>query len=285
MFFIIILSHRYIFFTRLVGRNVVKVMATLFLVCFAKMINIAIVSLELAYIRHSDGPETAVWLSDGNLNYLTGKHIPLFVLGVILCSLASVYTLILLFIQCLQKRSSICCLWWVERLRPFFEACTGPCCVNYRFWPGLLFFARLTLFTFYSLFRDVPTSSLYVTITACTVILIFAFVSPNGVYKRWLLNILVFSFFVNLGVVSGLVALFCHTQSTTSSDQYAAYIVYPSVAVVMILFACILSFHCIKQLLSRRCCQRVVQSIATRKAKLYGFNRINIQQEISEGHS
>ena len=67
------------------------------------------VSLEFAPIRHSDGPETAVWLSDGNLNYLTGKHISLFVLGVILCSLASVYTLILLFIQCLQKRSIICC--------------------------------------------------------------------------------------------------------------------------------------------------------------------------------
>ena len=140
------------------------------------------------------------------------------------------------------------------------------------------------MFTFYSLFRDKPTTRLHITITACVVILIFAFVSPNGIYKCWL-NILEFSFFVNLGVVSGLVALFCHSQLATSSDPHTAYFVYPSVAIVMILFACILSFHCIKQLLSRRCCQRVVQSIATRKAKLYGFNRINIQQEIYEEES
>ena len=39
---IIILSRKYIFFTRLFGRNVIKVLATLFLICCAKMIDIGI---------------------------------------------------------------------------------------------------------------------------------------------------------------------------------------------------------------------------------------------------
>ena len=68
-FFVIIMSRRYIFFTRLVGRNVVKVLATLGLVCYAKLFNTALSSLEFVFIHHSNGPKTTVWLLDGNLNY------------------------------------------------------------------------------------------------------------------------------------------------------------------------------------------------------------------------
>ena len=111
---IIIMSHKYIFFTRFFGRNVVKVLATLFLVCCAKMIDIGISSLEFAHIRYSEGPNTVVWLFDGNVSYCSGKHIPLFVFGLTFCSFALVYTMTLLFIQCLQRRSNVCCLRWVE---------------------------------------------------------------------------------------------------------------------------------------------------------------------------
>ena len=48
---IIILSRKYIYFTRLFGRNVVKVLATFFLLCCAKMMDIGISSLEFARIK------------------------------------------------------------------------------------------------------------------------------------------------------------------------------------------------------------------------------------------
>ena len=274
---IIILSRKYIFFTRLIGRNVVKVLATLFLICCAKMMDIGISSLEFAHVKHSDGPNTLVWLLDGNISYRTGKHIPLFVLGSIFYSFALVYTMILLFIQCLQRRSNICCLRWVERWRPFFEAYTSPCRINYRFWPGFLFFIRLTLFTFGSVLRAKPTVNLHITTAACVVILIFAFVSPNGVYKRWPLNILEFSFLVNLGILSTLVATFCH-----SSGSHASSFVYPSVAIVMFLFVCIIMYHCVKRLMSYNCFQRFIQSVAARKAKFCGLMRLNVWKEIEQ---
>ena len=274
---IIILSHKYIFFTRLFGQNVVKVLATLFLICCAKMIDIGISSLEFAHIRHSDGPDTVVWLFDGNINYLKGKHIPLFVLGIVFCSFALVYTMILLFIQCLQRRSNICCLRWVERWRPFFEAYTSPCHVNYRFWPGFLFFVRLILFMSGSVLRDKPTVNLHITTAACVVILIFAFVSPNGVYKHWPLNVLEFSFLVNLGILSTLVATFCH-----SSGPHASSFVYPSVAIAMVLFVCIVLYHCMKRLMSYNWFQRFIQSVATRKAKFRGLKRFNVWKEVEQ---
>ena len=276
--FIIILSRRYIFFTRLFGRNVVKVLATLFLICYAKTINIAITTLEFASIRNSDGKTFNVWLFDGNLGYFTGKHIPLFSIGTLLCSLVFAYTMVLLFIQCLQKRSNICCLWWVERLRPFFEAYTGPCHVNYRFWPGFLFFVRLTLFTFSSILRDKPTINLHITTATCIVILVFAFVSPNGVYKRWPLNVLEFSFLVNLGVVSGLVAMFCRPKSSFAFQFNPTYFVYPSVAIAILLLAGILSFHSLKQIFSCRHCRKLSQLVTTRRIKLHTYTRIDIQR-------
>ena len=274
---IIVLSHKYIFFTRLFGRNVVKVLATLFLICCAKMIDVGISSLEFAHIRHSEGPNTVVWLFDGNVTYCSGKHIPLFVFGLIFCSFALGYTMTLLFIQCLQGRSNVCCLRWVERWRPFFEAYTSPCRINYRFWPELLFFIRLTLFTFSSVLRDRPTINLHITTAACVVILIFAFVSPTGVYKQWPLNVLEFSFLINLGVLSTLVATFCH-----SSGPHASSFVYPSVAIAMTLFACIVLYHCMKRLVAYNCFQRFVQSIATRKANFHGLRRFNVWKEIEQ---
>ena len=223
-------------------------------------------SLEFAHIRHSDGPKTIVWLFDGNISYHAGKHIPLFVLGLMFCSFALVYTMILLFIQCLQRRSNICCLRWVDRWRPFFEAYTSPCHVNYRFWPGFLFFTQLTLSTFGSVLRTKPTVNLHIITAACVVILILAFVSPTGVYKHWPLNVLEFSFLINLGILSTLVATFCH-----SSGPHASSFVYPSVAIAMVLFACIILYHCMKRLMSYSCFQRFVQSVAARKAKFHGL--------------
>ena len=278
-FAIIVLSRKYMFFTRVFGRNVVKVLATLFLICCAKMIDIGISSLEFARIRHYNGTNTFVWLIDGNLGYLTGKHIPLFMLGTILYSFVLVYTMTLLFIQCLQKRSNIFCLRWVERLRPFFEAYTSPCRVNYRFWPGFVFFIRLTLLTFHSVLRDKPTIKLHITTAACVMILVFAFVSPNGVYKRWPLNILEFSFFINLGIVSTLVATFCHLREL--SGPHPSVFVYPSVAIVMVLFSCIISYHCLKQLLSYNCFQRLIQSAVTRRGR-FRVKRYELEQEVEE---
>ena len=272
---IIILSRKYIFFTRLFGRNVVKVLATLFLLCSAKMMDIGIGTLEFARIKHSDSPDTIVWLFDGNIRYYTGKHIFLFILGLLFCSFSIVYCMTLLFIQCLQRRSNICCLCWVDRWRPFFEAYTSPCHVNYRFWPGFLFFTRLILSTFGSVLRTKPTINLHIATAACVVILIFAFVSPTGVYKRWPLNVLEFSFFINLGILSTLVATFCH-----SSGPHASSFVIPSVAIAMFLFACIVLYHCMKRLMSYNRFQRFIQSVAARKENLRGLKWFQVWKEV-----
>ena len=282
-YLIIFLSRRYIFFTRLVGRNVVKVLATLGLVCFPKLFNIALSSLEFAYLHHSNGHQTTVWQLDGNLRYLSGKHIPLFILGIVLTLIALSYTFALLFIQCLQKQSRLYCFGWVNRLRPFFEAHTGPCHVYYRFWPGCLFFTRLVLITLCSLLINKDNISLYIIIAACVVLLIIALVLPNAVYRRWPLNVLETTFFLNLGIVSGLTGLLGHPKKGPARTQY---FVYPSVSLTMVLFSGVLLYHCAKQLRSYPCCQKlklpVISGILNRRLKCKRFRRPDIQSERHE---
>ena len=281
IFLIVILSRRYIFFTRLVGRNVVKVLATLGLVCFPQVFNIALGCLELTYIRYSDGHKTTIWQRDGNIKYLKGKHIPLFILGMFLFLLSLFSTLALLFIQCLQKNSNLFCLTWVNRLRPFFDAYTGPCNIHYRFWPGYLFFARLVLFIFNTHLINKNNINLYIIITTCVVVLIGAFVLPKGVYRRRTLSILESSFILNLGIVSGCLVYYSnkHSSSMSRSIERTQYIVHPSVALTMVLFAGILIYHCAKQLQSYRFCQKLSLSAITKQLR---FKKLRIQKERDE---
>ena len=185
---------------------------------------------------------------------------------------------ILFFLNCVLYDSTLhpfYCLQWVDRWRPFFEAYTNPCHVNYRFWPGFLLFTQLILSTFGSVLRTKPTINLHIATAACVVILIFAFVSPTGVYKHWPLNVLEFSFLINLGILSTLVATFCH-----SSGPHASSFVIPSVAIAMFLFTCIVLFHCVKRLMSYNRFQRFMQSVATRKANLRGLKRFQVWKEV-----
>ena len=74
---IIILGNRYPWAARLFGTNPVAVLATLFLLSYAKLLNVLIAALSFTFLNYPDGSDVAVWLYNGNIGYLKGKHIPL----------------------------------------------------------------------------------------------------------------------------------------------------------------------------------------------------------------
>ena len=57
-----------------------------------------------------------VWLYDASINYLSGKHIPLFLVAMCFLFLFLPYTLLLLFGQWLQAVSHLRLFAWVNRL-------------------------------------------------------------------------------------------------------------------------------------------------------------------------
>ena len=127
MLSIIIASRYSSTMSRLFGNNAVQVLATLLFLSYAKIVRVIITTFSFTTLDYPDGYETKVWLEDGNVDYLRGKHIPLFITSLITSSIFVIpYTLLLLSIQLLQKISHYRFLFWVNRLMPLFDAYTAP---------------------------------------------------------------------------------------------------------------------------------------------------------------
>ena len=122
-FLMIVSSHYSTTAAKLIGRNAVKVLATLFLLSFAKLQQTIITTLSFTFLNFLDGSRKKVWVYDGNIDYLEGRHIPLFLAGLLAFTLLLLpYTLVLTFIQYLHRRTGFRILFWVRRLKPFFDA-------------------------------------------------------------------------------------------------------------------------------------------------------------------
>ena len=244
---IILLSRRFIFFTRILGRNSVKVLASMVCLLYSNFMYAIIITFQYAVLHVSPSNGTTykklVWYYDGNVPYLGLKHAPLFVLSLICSVVMAFFVFSLLLIQCLQKRSDQWCLRWVERLRPFYEAYTGPCRDNYRFWPGFLFLVRSAIYVMNSLMPQwslvLFQAKMLITASVMVFVMSMSCVFPRGVYKRWPLNILEFSFYLNLCITSGLLV---------NSKKSASIIVYTSVTISAVTFVGILMYHAYGQI-------------------------------------
>ena len=235
---IIILSRKFAIFARLVGRNGVQLLATLFLISYAKIQRTVIAVLSLAFIETSNSSESAVWLYDGNIPYLQGKHIPLFVVAALFGLIALLCTFILLFIQCLQKKSNVKLLFWVNRLKPLLDAYTGPYRDNYRFWTGFLILIRDCLFVVHAVnVIGIPDVCLTLTIGACLLLQTLSWLFRGGIYKKWPLDILESSFFLNLGVLCIL------TSYVNNHGGNQAAVTCTSVGIAFVTFLGILFYH------------------------------------------
>ena len=160
-----------------------------------------------------------MWLYDGNIDYLKGKHIYLFAAAaVLLLFLVLPYTLVLVFVQSLQAKSDWKILSWVDKLKPLFDAYTGPYQDKYRHWTGFLLLVRnilLLIFAFNTL-GDPSLNLLVITLASLSLTVLFGVCHP--VYKKRYCNILEFSFYLNLGTVSAA-TLYVWIRGTTASSS------------------------------------------------------------------
>ena len=123
---IIVSSHYSTRAAKIFGNNAVQVLATLFLLSYAKLLRSAVMifqPLQLNYTNYT----RMVWYYDGNIGYLQKEHIPLFVAALFFLILLFIpYTLILFGIQWLQPFSHYKLLSWIHKFKPLFDDNTGP---------------------------------------------------------------------------------------------------------------------------------------------------------------
>ena len=189
--------------SRMLGSNPVAVLATLFLLSYAKILRAIILALSITTLQYPHDKMRVVWLSDANISYLHGKHIPLFVVGILfLVFLFLPYTLLLLLGQWLQKFSHLKILSWMNnlKLKAFLEAYYAPYIIKHRYWTGLLLVARLVLLPVFAVNVLGDNSENLLAISAASFgLLVWPWMIGN-VYKNWKLGALNASYILNLGI-------------------------------------------------------------------------------------
>ena len=252
---IIVLSHYYTLAARLSGRNAVQVLATLFLLSYAKLLRIIITVFQSTELEYPDKSGRKIWFYDGNVDYLKGKHIPLFIAALLLLLISLPYTTILIFIQYLLQRSSYRSrmLFWVQKLKPLFDAYTGPYKDRHRYWTGLLLLVRIVLFLIFSMNTRGSANINLLAINVTALLLFMHVVLVDTVYKTWYLNIIEYSFFLNLGILAAATTVTTWTQTA---------VVYSSVSIALALFTLIVVFHTVTKLKSSQLCNWIFVNIA-----------------------
>ena len=111
---VIILSYYKTWAVRMFGRNPVADLATLSLLSYAKLLRTIITAFSFTFLDYPDGSEVAVWLYDGNVRYLQGKHIPLLLVAMVFLLLLFLpYTVVLSLGQWNQARSRSRLFSWI----------------------------------------------------------------------------------------------------------------------------------------------------------------------------
>ena len=244
---IILLSRYSTVAARLTGSNSVPVLATLFLLSYAKVLATIIVAFSFTSLE-AEKISPLVWLHDGNLRFLWGKHIAL----VLVSTLFAIFyiiplTLLLLFAPVLQRAHNRRIVRLAQRLKPLLDAFQGPYKDRFHWWPGLMLVIRIILFIALTANtkHDPRLSALFVGVTA----LPLALLSAAGVYKNKLVNLHETALNINMAVFV-LWSLFnysaCGSKTQFTKQQQAT--AYTMISIFYVLFMAVLVYHISKKL-------------------------------------
>ena len=240
-------------FARVIGpTNPISVLATLFLLSYTKLLRTIIATFSSTSLDYPNGRSVTVWVFDGSVGFLEGKHIALFLAGLLVFLLLFLpYTLLLLFGQCIEARSNRRLLSWANSLKvkSFLDAYHAPYKNRHRYWTGLLLLLRFILFIISAVIninspRD-PSVNLLVLAIACAGLLTWT-LNTGSMFKKWYNNVLESSFIFNLAVLAA-----ASFQVRVEGGNQAA-VVYTSVGVAFVTFLGIITFHVVKRVTRSR---------------------------------
>ena len=262
---------------RIFGLNNIAILATLFLLSYTKILKTIMTALNFTQVLIGSASNVSdpllpytVWTPDGNIEYLKGKHIILFIASLLILLIVLLpYTLLLIFGQCLRSmpvgRRFILRFTRSTAFVSILDAYHAPYNKRHRYWTGIMLLIRCVLFlAFSSFYRDNNvTANVYTTTLVITGILIIKTCATDVYKNRWV-SILETCFLANLSVLSATLYYLDSTEDIRCRATSA------SIAVSFLLFFGILSYHGFLKLRKTR-----YFNIAYLKAreKISGFSR------------
>ena len=284
---LIAISRRSAWVTKRVGSNPVAVLATLILLSYAKLLRTVITAFYFATLQLSHGQTSTVWLYDGNVPYLQGKHLALFIFALLFFVLLFLpYNFLLVVGPWLQNISGervnepklkasvrkILVGWYEDyRIKSFVDTYTVAYNPGYQYWTGVFLMLRFILFLVFatSAFRNSSATLIAIT-TSLLIVTSLTRAFTGRIYKNWYVDILEVLFLLNLGILSVATS---HNLMTSGNQQLVANI---SGATSLILFLLIVAYHVFKQILSTDLYEVIYMKL---KRKFVGVTDHNDQQE------
>ena len=247
---IIILSKYSIRVSKLMGNNSVPVLATLFLLSHAKLFRIIISALSYTILYTSEGHK-AVWSADGNVDYLSPKHMVLFVVAVVvMLFLWLPYTLVLFLAQWLHMCNCQLMVRFLFKIKPFLDAHYAPLRDKHRYWFGTLHLVRAVILLVSSLIPADHSSIVTINILASSVVLMYF---GSIVYNKTVVAMFNMGFFINLTLMTG--AIFYSHSVGGDSRVY----VYPLIGLALLQFVGLLIFKVYSILKNISKCRACIQ--------------------------
>ena len=256
---IIFISHHSTSITKWLGSNPVAVLATIFLLSYMKLLRTIATIFFYAEIEHPDGAAKKVWLYDGNISYLQGKHIPLFIFAVAIFLIFFLpFNFLLLCSPYLQRvsgrmyqshiKSSLYKIFvgWYEdhRIQAFMDAYNAPYNLEYRYWTGLFLLIRCALFLIFAVNAlGNPSTNMLAIATATLGLLVLMRLFIKGrVYKNWFTDAFEAFFLLDLGILSLATN---HNNLVDGNQEILANI---AIGLAFAIFIAIVLYHAYKRL-------------------------------------
>ena len=252
----IYLSRHSSLLSRITGKRSVKLLATVILLSYTKILKTVIDIVWPSTIseikdNHVVHHQT-VWQMDGTFYYFHHHHRILFIFAAIVAVGTLPYTLSLFFIQCLNKMSHYKILFWVVKLKPFFDAYTGPYKDNYHFWTGFLLVVRF--FLFIAIACNTAKGPMLNLTLVCSIAAALLILSQCGVYKVRILCFLESFVYFNLILFSIGTAYVIQEKSATKAFYYSNNkAVLVCVGSMFLLFCGIVAYNIKTILIQTRC--------------------------------
>ena len=241
---IIIVSNHSIKFSRLLARrDPVAALATLILLSYTMYLRTTIAVLSFAKLNYPDGSIKWVWLHDGTVEYVRGRHVALFIVDLFILVIGIIYTSILFFWQWILHHQDRFILRWAryQKLHHFIAPYHAPYKTNKRYWTGLLLFARIVLYLVFALnvSGDPDVNLLAIAVIVSALLFLRAFVGK--IYRNKIIDTVEMTCYFN-AVLFSAVELYL-LKNGIQSDLAVDITAYTSAGITFMLFFAILSYH------------------------------------------
>jgi len=263
----LIFSSRYsVRIAKLMGSNAVPVLATLFLLSYAKLLRSVITVVSPITLTDHNGRVSLLWLQDGNVAFLQGVHIILFTMAIVTMFLYVVpFTLLTVLAPYLQAWSNFRVLCWVVKLKPLLDAYQGPYKDRFRYWTGMMLVIRIVLFiVFASNTVGDPQVNLLAIVVALFAIIV-CFWNAGRVYKSYLMHIIESFYLLNLGIFTAATQFLQNSQASPQNQEHLTCIMVGSAFAA---FCAVLLYHCYKTVEDKGIVQYVLSHCPKKRVQL-----------------